>query len=218
MSSKRASRKGGAHTPLVSSPSTSQRPERPPSPLSPHRQSRDDEKRSMQNLNDRLAVYMDAVRRREVEIQGLKQERSVIEETHTTEIVQTKNMYNKEIGSLRKALDKTSAENSRLQMNHEKAEREAKEAKTDLAMKSRDLDRLEKDNKALQASYNDLKNRFNNADSELKQLKPENIKMAKKLEDSKKNLEDETLKRVDLQNQLLSVEEQLKFENNVSIL
>merc|ERR1712029_650041 len=37
----------------------------------------------------------------------------------------------------------------------------------------------------------------------------------KKLEDSKKNLEDETLRRVDLENQLLSKEEQLKFENQM---
>ena len=32
----------------------------------------------MQNLNDRLAVYIDAVRSREAEINSLKQERSII--------------------------------------------------------------------------------------------------------------------------------------------
>ena len=218
MSTKRASRKGGAPTPTVSTPGTSPRPERPPSPLSPTRASRADERRSMQNLNDRLAVYIDAVRTREAEIQNLKQERSVIEETHSTEIIQTKNMFNKEIQHLRKALDKTSNENSRLQINNDKNEKEAKEAKTALALKSRDLDKADRDLKTLQSSYTDLLNRFNAADDELKQLKPENIKLNKRLEDSKKNLEDETLKRIELQNQLMSLDEQHKFESNVSIL
>ena len=91
-----------SHTPTVSTPVAAARPERPPSPLSPTRQSRNDERRNLQNLNDRLAVYIDAVRSREAEIQSLKQERSVIEETHSTEIIQTKAMYNKEIVQLRK--------------------------------------------------------------------------------------------------------------------
>ena len=39
--------------------------------------------------------------------------------------------------------------------------------------------------------------------------------MKDKLEDAKRNLEDETLKRVDLQNQLMSLEENLKFENQM---
>ena len=37
---------------------------------------------------------------------------------------------------------------------------------------------------------------------ELKNLKPEYERLLKKLEDAKQNLEDETLKRIDLQNQL----------------
>ena len=95
---KRTSRK--AHTPVIEMPATTpSRPERPPSPLSPTRQSREIERRSMQNLNDRLAVYIDAVRSREAEIQSLKQERSIIEDTHSTELIQTKTMYNKELGT-----------------------------------------------------------------------------------------------------------------------
>ena len=71
MSSKRASRSARAPTPVIEMPATTpSRPERPPSPLSPTRQSREIERRSMQNLNDRLAVYIDAVRSREAEIQG----------------------------------------------------------------------------------------------------------------------------------------------------
>ena len=57
-------------TPTVSTPP---RKERPPSPLSPSRVSRNDEKVQMRNLNDRLASYIDMIRSREAEIRGLQQ-------------------------------------------------------------------------------------------------------------------------------------------------
>ena len=50
---------------------------------------------------------------------------------------------------------------------------------------------------------------------ELKTLKPDYNKMAGKLADAKKNLEDETLKRIDLQNQLQTMQEEHKFENSI---
>jgi len=214
MSTKRTSRRSSQppHTPLVSTPS---RPERPPSPLSPTRESRNDEKRSMQNLNDRLASYIEAVRNREAEIQGLKQERTTIEETHHTEITQIKTTYNKEIGVLRKALDKTSSENSRLQLAADKGDRESQEAKSELVTKARDLEILDREHKILQESFSKLKNKCNNAENELKSLKPENESLKKRLDETKKSLEDETLKRVDLQNELLSKEESMKFENQM---
>ena len=50
---------------------------------------------------------------------------------------------------------------------------------------------------------------------ELKAIKPDYNKMASKLADAKKNLEDETLKRIDLQNQLQTMQEEHKFENSI---
>ena len=50
---------------------------------------------------------------------------------------------------------------------------------------------------------------------ELQTIKPDYNKMAGKLADAKKNLEDETLKRIDLQNQLQTMQEEHKFENSI---
>ena len=50
---------------------------------------------------------------------------------------------------------------------------------------------------------------------ELQTIRPDYNKMAGKLADAKKNLEDETLKRIDLQNQLQTMQEEHKFENSI---
>ena len=61
----------------------------------------------------------------------------------------------------------------------------------------------------------DATNDKNRLTEELRNLKPEHEKMKNKLADAKKNLEDETLKRIDLQNQLQTQQEEAKFENHM---
>ncbi len=50
-------------------------------------------------------MYIDAVRNRDIEISNLRQEKSTIEETHTSELTEIKGAYGKEIAQIRKALD-----------------------------------------------------------------------------------------------------------------
>merc|ERR1711874_776721 len=61
----------------------------------------------------------------------------------------------------------------------------------------------------------DAINDKNRLADELRSLKPEYERMKNKLADAKKNLEDETLKRIDLQNQLQTQQEEAKFENQM---
>ncbi len=109
------------------------------------------------------------------------------------------------------------------QIEAQKATREADEAKLELAAKEKLLSATDKELRSLQVSnfqigifllivkrlshssqakYNDALNRANAAEGELKTLKPENATLKKKLADAKANLEDETVKRVDLQNKV----------------
>merc|ERR1711944_97639 len=59
----------------------------------------------MQNLNDRLASYIDEVRKRDIEIGNLQSERSTIEETHIEEVTTVKTLYKKELDQLRNAVE-----------------------------------------------------------------------------------------------------------------
>ncbi len=108
-----------------------------------------------------------------------------------------------------------SKDKARFEIEAEKASRESREARGELAAKEKLLAATDRELKSLQSKYNDALTRANNAEAELKTLRPENAKLKDKLEDAKRNLEDETLKRVELQNQLLSLEESVKFEKTM---
>lgn len=110
---------------------------------------------------------------------------------------------------------KVSKEKARLEMEADKSGREAREAKAELATKDKLLTATDRELKSLQAKHNDVSTRANNAEAELKTLRPDFAKLKDKFDDAKRNLEDETLKRIDLQNQLMSLEENLKFENQM---
>ncbi len=93
----RRSEPAGPHTPVVNPPASV----RPPSPLSPARLTRMEEKKEMRNLNDRLAYYIESIRRQEHEISSLQQHISTIEETKSSEVKTLRSAYNHELEQLR---------------------------------------------------------------------------------------------------------------------
>jgi lamin B len=105
----RSSRKG---TPVSSGSSI-----RPSSPLSPTRHSRIVEKNELQNLNDRLAAYIDRVRHLENENARLTTEITCYRDTTTREVTNIKGMYEHELSDARKLLDETSKEKAKLEID-----------------------------------------------------------------------------------------------------
>lgn len=203
------------------SPAPTVRP-RPPSPLSPTKISRTEEKKQLGQLNDRLAAYIENVRRLELENGRLEQQVSSIEETNTREVTSVRNMYDKELSQARKALDETAREKAKWEIEAERYKSSNKETEAKFSTQEAEVERLDRANKALENQVADAKRKLEDSNlersrhaEELRNLKPEHEKLKKKLADAQRNLEDETLKRIDLQNQLQTSQEEAKFENHM---
>jgi len=169
----------------------------------------------MQLLNNRLVSYIEAVRSRDIAINNLQHQQSTIEETHSSEVTHIKTEYGREIDSLRKAVDSISREKARLEIEADKGTREAREAKGELASEKKRCNKAEADLATASKRLADIESRLKALEDEASHLRPENARLAKRLEDAKQNLEDETLKRTDLQNQLLSLEEKHNFDTSI---
>lgn len=195
---------------------------RPASPLSPTRFSRLQEKCDLQNLNDRLACYIDRVRFLEAENSRLTLEVRTSQETVTREVSNIKQMYEHELTDARKLLDETAREKAKLEIDAKRIWEENEDLKKRLDRKSKEAADNERSARTQEARANDLSGKYNTvlserkkAQDELKELDKEVARLRKQLETLRKNLEEETLARVDLENTVQSLREELTFKDQV---
>lgn len=92
---------------------------------SPARITRIQEKEQLQNLNDRLATYIDRVRFLETENSRLQVQVKSTEETVTREVTNIKSLYESELREARKLLDDTAKEKAKLQLEATKYKTES---------------------------------------------------------------------------------------------
>lgn len=123
---------GGTSTPLMTGPN------RPASPLSPTRHSRLQEKAELQNLNDRLAAYIDRVRNLETENARLSIEVQTTRDTITREATNIKSMYENELSDARRLLDDTAREKAKLEIDTKRLWEENEELKAKLDKKTKE--------------------------------------------------------------------------------
>lgn len=174
------------------------------------------------NLNDRLACYIERVRYLEQENSKLSLELSSCQETAHREVANLKAIYENELADARKLLDETARDKAKVEIDAKRYWEENDVLRVKLNKKIKELTEVDKDARANEAKCIELKANYNSVCSEKKKLQEElreadteAAKLRKSFESMRKDLEHETLIRVDLENNIQSLREELTFKDQV---
>lgn len=185
---------------------------------SPTRHSRIAEKVELQNLNDRLACYIDRVRYLETENARLTVEVQTSVETISRETTNIKQMYESELADARKVLDETAKEKAKLEIDTKRLFEDNEDLKQRLDKKTKELNTAH----LYEQRYNELLSKHNSAvadrkkaQDDIKELEAELARLKKALNELRTHLEEETLARVETENTAQSLREELTFNNQI---
>ncbi|XP_063782017.1 lamin-L(III)-like isoform X1 [Pseudophryne corroboree] len=193
-----------------------------PSPGSPTRLSRIQEKEELRHLNDRLAAYIERVRSLEADKSLLRLQLDEKEEVTTREVSNLRLLYETELADARKLLDHTANERARLQVELGKVREELRQLQARNGKKEADLSLAQNQLRDVEAKLNSKEAELTTAlrarrsvEEQLQDLKAQIAELESSLKDTTKQLHDEMLWRVDLENKMQTLKEQLDFEKNV---
>ncbi|XP_022067262.1 lamin-B1 [Acanthochromis polyacanthus] len=191
-------------------------------PLSPTRITRLQEKQQLRDLNDRLAVYIDKVRSLESENDVLHRKISEKEEVRSRELTGLKALYETELADARRSLDDSSKERAWLQI-------ELGKIKSDHEQLQQNYNKKDSEAAAAQARLRDLEAQLNSKEavlttalSEKRGLEATLADLGEQLQEldiglaqAKKQLADEMLLRIDLENRCQSLTEEMDFRKSM---
>uniref|UniRef100_A0A182SA38 LTD domain-containing protein n=1 Tax=Anopheles maculatus TaxID=74869 RepID=A0A182SA38_9DIPT len=190
--------------------------------LSPSRRSRLHEKNSLMNLNDRLACYIERVRYLEQENSRLSLELTTFQETASREVSGLKAIYEHELADARKLLDETAREKAKVEIDAKRYWEENEQLRTKLNRRTKELSELEKEARTnesrcieLTANYNTICSERKKLQDELREAEKETDKLRRQFDTMRKEFEHETLIRVNLENNIQSLREELTFKEQV---
>ncbi|KAF4792920.1 Lamin-L [Turdus rufiventris] len=192
------------------------------SPLSPARLSRLQEKEELRQLNDRLAAYIERVRALEADKSALQQRLSEHQAGSDRELGCLRLRYEAELADARRALDDIAIERATLQVELGKIGEEHRQLHVRNSKKESDLNlaqaRLRDLDAQLNAKEADLATALNEnrtLENELCELKDQVLSLNLSLEDTKKHLHSEMLRRVDLENHMKTLQEEMTFQKRL---
>ncbi|CAF2782117.1 unnamed protein product [Rotaria sp. Silwood2] len=184
--------------------------------------SRAEEKEQLETLNNRLAVYIDTVRRLEQDNRELKTIIASYTDTYELQTSKVKHLYERELEDAKKLIEELAREKSRLEIEAERANAEAQDALAKLARKERELRSAEARIKQYETEIAELKARNealvfdnNRKTDDNVSLRGQNGDLEKQVATLKRQLEAETLLRVDLENKNKTLREELQFNQQV---
>ncbi|XP_032992434.1 lamin-B2 isoform X1 [Lacerta agilis] len=191
-------------------------------PLSPTRISRLQEKEELRHLNDRLAHYIERVRALELENDRLLLRVSEKEEVVTREVTGIKALYESELSDARRVLDETARERAKLQIEIGKLRAELDELAKSYKKKDGEWSTSQGRIKELEVLFHRSEAELTATLTEKRNLEAEVADLRAQLAKSedghavaKKQLEKETLMRVDLENRCQSLQEELDFRKSI---
>uniref|UniRef100_A0A8B9JYX9 Lamin-L(III)-like n=1 Tax=Astyanax mexicanus TaxID=7994 RepID=A0A8B9JYX9_ASTMX len=194
-----------------------------PSSVSPTRLSRLQEKEDLRQLNDRLANYIERVRQLESDKSSMQLLLEEKEETTTRELRSVRLLYENELADARKTLDTTANERARLQIEYSQlcedhrrlvARNNKKEAELSNAVER--WRSLEAALNSKEADYANLLAANRRLETDVADLRTHVDNLESALQNAKTQINSETLRRVDVENQIQTLQEQMDFQKHVT--
>ncbi|KAI3381669.1 hypothetical protein SNEBB_004565 [Seison nebaliae] len=182
------------------------------------KEGRDREKRELSQLNDRFASYIERVRFLEAQNKKLQLELEALKGKWGNETSKIHEIFETELKEARQLVDDTAKERANAELRAKRAEEETAQFKRryEEALAGRDADKdriyqLEQQIAKNEAEINLLRRRLADVDEEIKRYKAETQRLLSELQRLGSELDNETLARVQLENERQTLEEELSF-------
>ncbi|KAJ8247596.1 hypothetical protein GJAV_G00248120 [Gymnothorax javanicus] len=194
-----------------------------PASTSPTRLTRVQEKEELRQLNDRLAAYIERVRQLENDKSSMQILLEEKEESLTRELAKIRLLYENELADARKTLDTTATERARLQIELSQLSEDHRQLQTRNAKKESELATATARCRNLEAVLNSKEAELANLlagnrglENEISDLKAQVSNLELALQDARTQLQAEMLRRVDMENQVQTLREQMDFQRHLS--
>uniref|UniRef100_A0A914DLG4 Intermediate filament protein n=1 Tax=Acrobeloides nanus TaxID=290746 RepID=A0A914DLG4_9BILA len=186
------------------------------------RDSREREKKEMSDLNDKLASYIEKVRFLEAQNRKLQADLEALRSKWGKDTHNIRQMYEAELQEAKKLIDDTNKQRDETESQIHKLTHELAELKRkyDEALRGRAEDRDKIDEllvilSNIEAENNLLRRRISDLEEEVRRVKSENQRLLSELQRIRTELDQETLNRIDYQNQVQTLLEEIEFLRRV---